>query len=77
MNIPSILGIGLISLIVIVKLYNGFKTISQKGIKKFLTQKLIILVIVAIIFGLFILIYSDLQFQSPHQIVINYIAEIL
>ena len=55
------------------KLYS----IRKKGLKQALTQKLVVLPIVAIILGVFMLINPDFEMQNPKDLLTGFVAEII
>lgn len=79
MNTTAIIVTIVIVLLVLYKLYSAYKTISKdgiNGIKGMLTKKLMMLAVVAVGVGVFVLIYPDVELQSPHHFVAEYISKV-
>lgn len=77
MNFTAVIVIVLIALVVLAKFYNMYKTIRTKGVKGVLTQKLIMLSIVGVIFGIVFLINPDVQFENPKEFLVEKVTKIL
>lgn len=61
---------------VLVTLYKLY-SIRKNGFKSFLTRKLIVLPIIALIYGAFILINPDVSIENPKTIITEYISSVI
>lgn len=77
MDIMSVLIVILIATVFLAKGYNIYNTIKKKGIKGLLSQKLIMLAVVAVLFGIFTLIKPDLEIKNPKHIIGGYISQMM
>jgi len=59
------------------KLYSVKKNGFKNFFKSFVTKKLIVLPIVALIYGVYILSYPDIEIESPKTIITEYISSVM
>ena len=73
MDTASIIVTSIFIILIAYKLYS----IRKKGIKQAITQKLIVLPIVAIVIGAFMLINPDFELQNPKDTLTSLVSEIV
>ena len=73
MDTASIIVTSIFIILIAYKLYS----IRKKGIKQAITQKLIVLPIVAIVIGAFMLINPDFELQNPKDMLTSFVSEII
>jgi F0F1-type ATP synthase membrane subunit a len=75
-SITTIIFSTLVILLTLFKLYSIKKKGLKDFFKSFLTKKLIVLPIIALIYGVFMLINPDVEIQNPKTILTEYISSV-